>query len=180
VVNANVALTVNKLYLQSCLNTPPNCCGTQTATSGNIQFTAAELDFANNPNTSTFKIQLWPLATNNGGSQIPCSTATVVTGIVRAFRSSDNAAVGQPYSFNINATESTNSIEKALTFLQGPSPYLTFLPSTNYYFKITTANAYGTLTITSNPVTYQNYTVGGLRIKEIRSSAGSTQTVNRK
>ena len=178
VVNANVASTVNKLSLQSCLNTPPNCCGTQTATSGNIQFTAAELDFANNPNTSTFKIQLWPLATNNGGSQIPCSTATMVTGTVQAFRSSDNAAVGQPYSFNINATESTNSIEKALTFLQGPSPYLTFLPSTNYYFKITTANAYGTLTITSNPVTYQNYTVGGLRIKEIRSSAGNTQTVD--
>jgi hypothetical protein len=174
ITEANVAYTnallttYNKLSLQGCINTPANCCGVKTNQSGNIAFTAEELL----NNATKFKIQIWPIKTNNAGQTVPCANVTDANVSVQSFRSSDNLAMGTPLSFNILSTLTTDSIKGNLLTLGQ------FQAGVNYYFKITVRDAYATLTINSTPVIYDNKIIGGLRIKEIRTSETLIQTAN--
>jgi RHS repeat-associated protein len=78
--------------------------------------------------------------------------------------------MGNWYQFNIPVgvqLDSTGEIN--LSQLGG---FLTFTAGVNYYFRVESVDGFATLTIKSSSITPNSKAVGGLRIKEIRSSDG--------
>ncbi len=166
-VQTMVPTTVEKLHLYSCADLYiGNCCGVQTNTSANIQFTSTELQ----NNNTKFKISLADIPPYfSPPAPSTCVNQYTVPVTVTALRGSDNATMGS-YSFNISGNPDNQTVwspEVNLSYLEGNG--ITFLANTNYKFRISTTDGYGQLYINSTTSSLQNKTVGGLRIKEIRS-----------
>jgi RHS repeat-associated protein len=162
----NVTSSIERLNLLSCTQTITQCCGAQSQNSANLSFGSQELMMSGSIQNTTFKIYL---------SRTPpissCSNSTNVTARVRAYRTSDNLPVGSWIQFNIpTSVQSDSSGVFNLNQLAGGS--IPFDPGVNYYFRIESTDGYARLVIKSSSVNSESKVVGGLRIKEIRSSDG--------
>jgi RHS repeat-associated protein len=163
VVQTGVSNTTQKLSLRNCNASPSTCCGTITGTSANVSFAAPQ------SSNTKFNILLSAFPPTSGA---PCNPTNIAV-IVKAYLSTNPTTPVGTYSFNFSPSP---TVQNATTGDLPLTSLATLTANTNYFFTIQATDGYGNLTITETTTTFQNYTVGGLRIKQIRVSETGSST----
>jgi RHS repeat-associated protein len=163
VVQTGVSNTTQKLSLRNCNASPSTCCGTITGTSANVSFATPQ------SSSTKFNILLSAFPPTSGA---PCNPTNIAV-IVKAYLSTNPTTPVGTYSFNFSPSP---TVQNATTGDLPLTSLATLTANTNYFFTIQATDGYGNLTITETTTTFQNYTVGGLRIKQIRVSETGSST----
>lgn len=160
VARANISSPNIKVNIKSCLLTLPQCCGNQEGNSSPVSFSSTEL------NDTKFWVRLDRVYSS------ACYGSQNVTVQVSAYNYPSGTSAGYTFAFNLSVGEDWDTtIWKNITdIITNP------VANQQYTFKIKTTDGYGVLKIRSTVTNFVNRTVGGLRIKEIRSNDAVTSS----
>ena len=157
VVQAGTPSVLTKVDLVNCNSSPTTCCGLKTGTSSTITLSGSELPAAK------FNIT---------ASQNSSCVATNIPVVVKAYLDAATDVLVGTYSFNFSTPNSS-----PVTTADVPLSTLgSFTAGSPYYFTVQATDGYARLKVIVNTTVWQNTTVGGLRIKQIRASETASAT----